>query len=434
MHSYASKMIFEAQTSALMESGNTLIFFTDTFPCGKGETFIENEFPFLARAFSRIIIVTNNLTEPVTRTVSQNTQVVRYNYQPQTPNKVKALLAWFSAPLMHEREFLQQGLHLTLTRQRLTIMLSAYAKMLETEAFLNQLAEQEHLDKSKLYLYAYWFNNMAASIAFYRSKYPQVKAFCRAHRWDIYAAEQPGAYLPFRLFTLQHLNACFPISDDGLAYLSRQTQHRADHHLRLARLGTTPPPLPLPSGNTDKVNLVSCSYIIPRKRLHMLINALAAINDIPLEWTHYGAGPAMEEIQALATQKLAHKSNVVFRFAGQISNSELLQQYHRGNYDLFVNVSESEGIPVSIMEAISFGIPAIATDTGGSREVVVENESGYLLPVQTNALQIAGAIRKFWLLTPADKNKLRNKAHLFWDHRFNARNNYPAFLSLLNGL
>ncbi|MFR4320263.1 MAG: glycosyltransferase [Blautia massiliensis (ex Durand et al. 2017)] len=44
-----------------------------------------------------------------------------------------------------------------------------------------------------------------------------------------------------------------------------------------------------------------------------------------------------------------------------------------------MNVSSSEGIPVSIMEATSFGIPGIATDAGGTKEIIRDKENGVLL-------------------------------------------------------
>ena len=50
------------------------------------------------------------------------------------------------------------------------------------------------------------------------------------------------------------------------------------------------------------------------------------------------------------------------------------------DFDLFVNMSLSEGIPVSIMEAISFGIPIIATNVGGNAEIV-NDETGVLIPL-----------------------------------------------------
>ncbi len=57
------------------------------------------------------------------------------------------------------------------------------------------------------------------------------------------------------------------------------------------------------------------------------------------------------------------ETRIVLR--GGISNAEVFQFYRDNKVDLFVNASTSEGLPVSIMEAISFGIPSIATNVGG---------------------------------------------------------------------
>ena len=46
--------------------------------------------------------------------------------------------------------------------------------------------------------------------------------------------------------------------------------------------------------------------------------------------------------------------------------------------DLFLNVSESEGVPISAMEAIASGVPVMATNVGGTPEII-DNEVGYLL-------------------------------------------------------
>ena len=59
--------------------------------------------------------------------------------------------------------------------------------------------------------------------------------------------------------------------------------------------------------------------------------------------------------------------------------------------DLFLNVSEYEGVPVSVMEAQSFGIPVIATAVGGTPEIVNE-ENGFLLPENPSQDEIASAI------------------------------------------
>jgi sugar transferase (PEP-CTERM/EpsH1 system associated) len=48
--------------------------------------------------------------------------------------------------------------------------------------------------------------------------------------------------------------------------------------------------------------------------------------------------------------------------------------------DVFVLSSISEGVPLALLEAMASGLPAVATDVGGTREVVVPGETGYLVP------------------------------------------------------
>lgn len=50
-------------------------------------------------------------------------------------------------------------------------------------------------------------------------------------------------------------------------------------------------------------------------------------------------------------------------------------------FDVFLLTSFSEGISVTLLEAMSHGVPAVVTDVGGNHEVVIEEKTGYLVPV-----------------------------------------------------
>ena len=70
-------------------------------------------------------------------------------------------------------------------------------------------------------------------------------------------------------------------------------------------------------------------------------------------------------------------------FPGNIDHQKLLNKYKNHEVDVVVSASISipdifEGIPVSLMEAMSYEIPVIATDSGGTKELV-DNESGILV-------------------------------------------------------
>jgi glycosyltransferase involved in cell wall biosynthesis len=60
--------------------------------------------------------------------------------------------------------------------------------------------------------------------------------------------------------------------------------------------------------------------------------------------------------------------------------------------DIFVNPSYSEGLPTSVMEAASVGLPIVATDVGGTNEIIRNMESGLLIPPGQPDM-IAGAIK-----------------------------------------
>ena len=84
-------------------------------------------------------------------------------------------------------------------------------------------------------------------------------------------------------------------------------------------------------------------------------------------WTHIGEGNLKAKIEKYCSE-LIPQSN--FKFLGQLTNAEVIDYYLSNNIDLFINTSSYEGIPVSIMEAQSFGVPVIATDVGGNTESV----------------------------------------------------------------
>ena len=96
---------------------------------------------------------------------------------------------------------------------------------------------------------------------------------------------------------------------------------------------------------------------------------------------------------------------------------------------MFINVSTTEGTPVSIMEAISCGIPVIATSVGGNVEIVQER-NGYLLDKNPTPEEIGMA-----LLRICDEReevlKKRQGSRGVWLERYNETTNFDAFAQKL---
>ena len=94
---------------------------------------------------------------------------------------------------------------------------------------------------------------------------------------------------------------------------------------------------------------------------------------------------------------------------------------------MFINLSSSEGIPVSIMEALSAGIPVVATNVGGTSEAV-NSLTGFLIPADFNSADVALTITNYLNLEPAQQLQYRQNAYEFWKENFEAGKNYGDFL------
>jgi len=97
-----------------------------------------------------------------------------------------------------------------------------------------------------------------------------------------------------------------------------------------------------------------------------------------------GSGPLEATLRRRSQELgLAH----VVTFLGQLSHDELIDHYRTGSVDVvaLASVSEggrmAEGIPVSLIEAMSFGIPVVAADSGGVSELV-DDTTGILVPMR----------------------------------------------------
>ena len=95
------------------------------------------------------------------------------------------------------------------------------------------------------------------------------------------------------------------------------------------------------------------------KRPDLLIDAVSGFSQGELTLTIVGSGPAQQELQATAPD------NVIF--AGEI---QAFDQFH--HYHALCLISESEGLPMSALEAKAHEMPLLLSDVGGCHELIEE--------------------------------------------------------------
>ena len=182
----------------------------------------------------------------------------------------------------------------------------------------------------------------------------------------------------------------------------------------------------------DEFHIVSCSGVTARKRVGRIASSFALLRDsgLRLRWTHMGDGDELEALRRYASEKLDF---VKTDFKGFVPNPEVYEFYKNNNINLFINVSENEGLPVSVMEASSFGIPAVVTDVGGSAQAVCGGVSGTVIPPDFSDEQLAFEIKRFALMPESEYSGFCSGARRYWSENFCAERNYKSFWdSILN--
>ena len=120
---------------------------------------------------------------------------------------------------------------------------------------------------------------------------------------------------------------------------------------------------------------------MPIYDIPLLINAFAIVSQQSIfnpVLRIYGDGPLKDELLQLTTS-LNIDSSVEFR--GRIPNEEV--PIALGKMDVFVNCSKQESFGVNILEAMACGIPVVATDCVGPKEILEDGVSGVILKERT---------------------------------------------------
>lgn len=396
-----------------------VILFTANFPYGSSETFLETEIYYLAKHFDKVTIVVSHKNSETYRPIPTNCELIILNLDYSIKNRILSVFNLFSTKVILELYRVKKVYKQTLSFARIKTVLMSLQRAKKVDKFIQ--SHQTSSKNQKIY-YSYWCDDTALGIALASCSNPSIVGLSRMHRWDIYFEESQINYLPFRIFITDYLKCIYSISEDGIKYAKSNWLVKSDK-FALSRLGTAND-IEYKIPTNKKIHIVSCSNIISVKQVHKIAEALMYIKDRPIEWTHFGDGILMNELK-IKVHSLP--DNIQVNLPGRIPNRQILQAYQEINPSVFINLSSSEGVPVSIMEAMSFGIPCLAFDVGGNSEIV-NNHNGALLSSSAKPEVVASKI-----LDIIDHFDTKSKeAYYTWIEKYNADKNYEDFCRCIN--
>ena len=100
--------------------------------------------------------------------------------------------------------------------------------------------------------------------------------------------------------------------------------------------------------------------------------------------------------------------------------------------DISVLTSFSEGLSLTLLESMGYGIPIVATRVGGNPELVVEGETGYLVPVKDNRTLVDRIVT---LLQDKElRGRMGKEGRLRAERKFRMRDVASRYLDIYKGL
>ena len=163
------------------------------------------------------------------------------------------------------------------------------------------------------------------------------------------------------------------------------------------------------------IQLLVVSRLVSQKNIDSIIKAVKVMENENIILNIVGDGSEINNLKLLVKKyELDKKIN----FIGKIENTKL-NEYLK-NADIFIQASNYEGLPHSILEAMNFEIPILSTDVGGCSVLLNKGERGYILPMPVSEVEISEGIRTII----NNKNEAKSKAtlaknYLNQEHNFN---------------
>lgn len=397
-----------------------LLFFTIHYPRGIAELWKYDDICAMAEHFDEVVVVPTMATAPLL-VARKHPENVRFeapvladkataSHRPGVPNRGQLAELW--------RQIL------TLDRRRVAICLRSISFQ---RRFLAECRRRGLFDSDfdETWLFFFWARGAAEILAALPEGIAR-HVMVGLHRFDLYEDEAPSQYLPFRRSIFRRADILAPCSEHGAAYLRDRYPEFGDR-IRVKRLGVEDfGQSPLVEDGILKI--ISVAFASKVKRLDRIISVLARTR-ANFVWTHIGDGPELADLKRAAEEGFSLPGQRVY-FLGEMPAEDVRHRLVSHPYDIFLSFSRSEGVPVSIMEALSAGIPVLATDAGGTRELVDED---WLLPLDFDDAAAARKIDDYAALPQARKAEARDRARRRADARARAPRVNREFAALVFG-
>ena len=138
---------------------------------------------------------------------------------------------------------------------------------------------------------------------------------------------------------------------------------------------------------THEFNILINSRLVVQKNVHLVIEAMGSVKNLDINLKIIGEGGEFARLEDLITNlKIQNRVKMI----GKVENN-LISEYLKTS-NLFIQASDYEGLPHSILEAINYEVPILSTEVGGCKDLLDNGDRGFIISSPQNKQQIAEKI------------------------------------------
>lgn len=189
----------------------------------------------------------------------------------------------------------------------------------------------------------------------------------------------------------------------------------------------------IPEENTniftnDQINITIVSRLVSHKNIEKIIKAISDLNSPLINLNIIGDGPELNQLQKISLES-NNKDNIVFH--GKLNRDEINHIFL--NSDIYIQASNYEGLPHSLLEAMSYGIPVLCTPVGECKEILGNEDRGYILDLPVSKNNIKSKISEI-IGEKNIANKKGERGKDFINEKYNLTNSFNLYKNLFTRL
>ena len=189
----------------------------------------------------------------------------------------------------------------------------------------------------------------------------------------------------------------------------------------------------IPEENTniftnDQINITIVSRLVSHKNIKKIIRAISDLNDPLIYLNIIGDGPELNQLQKISLES-NNKDNIIFH--GKLNRDDINHIFLKS--DIYIQASNYEGLPHSLLEAMSYGIPVLCTPVGECKEILGNEDRGYILDLPVSKNNIKSKISE--IIGEKDiANKKGERGKDFINEKYNLTNSFNLYKNLFTRL